>query len=259
MRKKLVGNLSRIWGTSLGALAFIFLMCVPTFADSVTVSVTVPGSSDPWLALMPIGSLSNLNTDEDPDVSPAQSPVFVSTVVPGSLWTWSASGRVGSPGIPAGPNGYAGNESNSYEGMTNHLVGAGAQIVGAGAENGISDINAPINSLLGVFLGWWQPDLFPAPGYLDFTLPGSRNYDVLYPALQQVFYMGSGSTGQTVMAPLNATYLFLGTMDGYGWANNNGSFAVTLTAAPVPEASTMLLLGSGLIGLWGFRKRVRKS
>jgi len=31
------------------------------------------------------------------------------------------------------------------------------------------------------------------------------------------------------------------------------------STTPVPEPSTMLLLGSGLIGLLGFRKRLRKS
>jgi hypothetical protein len=38
------------------------------------------------------------------------------------------------------------------------------------------------------------------------------------------------------------------------------SFFYGTTAAnnPVPEPSTMLLLGSGLVGIWGFRKTVRK-
>jgi hypothetical protein len=209
--------------------------------------LSVPGTSDPWLAGMPAGSSASFNSGsgEPADFAPAQSPVLVPgiTISGGTVLVWSATGLVGHPGDIAGPDGATG--------IFSHFTGA---------ENGISDINAPIDSLLGVFLGPDQPNLISPPTLLDFSSAGARDYTNLSPELQQVFFMGdgltSGSIAQMIVAPAGATRLYLGTMDGYSWNNNTGSFGVTVSA--VPEAGILLLLGCSLLSLAGFRRVLKK-
>jgi hypothetical protein len=103
----------------------------------------------------------------------------------------------------------------------------------------MSQLESPFNSLIGVFLGPGRPDLNPAPGGLDFS---TQEYTILFPELQQVFFMGdgltSGSLTQSIVAPAGATRLFLGTMDSFGWANNTGEFQVTIDiVGQVPDST----------------------
>lgn len=161
--------------------------------------LTVPGTSDPWLAN---AAIDNEGTPEPADVAPDQSPVLFGSVTPGMLVSWSATGTVGHPGDESGPDGV------SWYFVSRYI----------GAANGIDDLSAPINSLIGV---WMLDDGTGVP-----------------------FYMGS--TGSAI-APAGASELFLGTMDGYGWANNTGAFDVDITVPDSGSTAVLLVLGTSVL------------
>jgi hypothetical protein len=188
-----------------------------TAASSAT--LTVPGSSNPWLAGMPAGTIA-----DGGDAAPAQSPVRVSTVSlgAGSALTLTVVGGVGyGPGRPLAPA--DGSDVGPHR---------------AGAEHGLADLSAPHESLIGVFLGPDQPSLTPAPAGLDFSTASSRDATVIRPVLKQPFFVGDGrtSTGatQVIVVPSGATRVFLGAMDGTRWEDNVGAFSVQVTATEAP-------------------------
>ena len=223
-----------------GTLAF----CLLAVNAHATV-ITVPGTANPWLAGMPDGS-TTLPVDGFFDIAPAQSPVLVSGVnisSGGVLAFGSGSGGVFNiPGNCCDPL-----DGGIFQGQAfiDHAVGA---------ENGISALRAPINSLLGVFLDDSQPSLLVAPVGLNFETIG-LDFLSLAPGLRQVFFIGDGYTSSNIqqqfVIPVGATRLFLGTMDGDGWANNIG--AISITAVPVPAAGW--LIGSALLMLGSCRRR----
>ena len=257
-------------------LKFLFsgVTIIAAFTSQAAV-ISVPGTSDIWLAGMPDGTAASSG-----DSAPTHSPVFVNGVdlsVESITFNNVTGGVRHNPGCPPGcfdPDGGT---------FFNHAPGA---------INGLSDLRAPINSLVGVFLDDNQPDSSAAPGALDFEVSGT-DFVSLDPELKQVFFIGDGLTGtgggeaQSFTIPEGATRFYLGTMDGFGWFNNSGSLEVdilmalddssggdepivdsgsdpvadpepaTPNAVPIPGA--VWLFGTGIFGLLGLRKKYRFS
>ncbi len=230
---------------SLGLLWFI--VCGGALAAPPAVTVVVPGTSDPWLAGMPPGSVASFG-----DLAPAQSPVQVTglSIVSGTALVFSASGLVS--------NGVCGPPFCPFFGPDGGLkLDQPVLFHEPGQENGISNLGSPINALVGVFLGPDVPSLQSPPPELDFNGAASQNYLVLSPLVRQTFFIGDGLadgvTAQQVFAPAGATRLFLGTADGCCWYDNQGAFTVHVAQIPEPSARALLLIGlCGLLvrGAW---------
>ena len=212
-------NINLLTKCSLIAASLI----IPTITQAGSATLVVSGQSNPWLATQPSGTV----TSDGQDSAPAQSPALVPLSVAGGV-QFSFSG-VNDP-----TQGSVGNCPGCQSGSPN---GGGFTTHSAGAQNGISDVNAPLNSLLGVFVSSSLSPTAPAP--LDFsTIVG---FTSLSPLLQQVFFIGTGA-GETFYAPTGATQLYLGTMDGYQWSNNVGAYDVTVTSTPSPPHCFLLRL-----------------
>lgn len=215
----------------LSVIAIVVLLTVFLGVSNAEVELLVPGFSDLWLSGMPDGTIASCWEPEGCDTAPAQSPqeVLGLDLHPGELLRFLATGGVGHcPGCYL----YPPDGDESYP--TNHNWDDDE------GENGMSDVIAPYDCLLGVFLDDTQPDQTPDPPNLDFGDQSSRDYLVLLPVLKQVFFIGDGVTSdgteQYVEIPAGTTRLFLGTMDSSTLWNNIGQFDVIVTECNASDA-----------------------
>ncbi|MGB0658754.1 MAG: VPLPA-CTERM sorting domain-containing protein [Mangrovicoccus sp.] len=224
----------KISGLALTSLFFA------TSASSATYIATavVSGQSNLWLAGSPSGTTAYAS-----DSAPFQSPVLATPVTGGDILTFSVSGTVSNNGWSYPPS----------------ADGGASQYHVAGAENGISDLIAPLNSLIGVFLNEDVPVAGDEATKLVFNTAASLNYSSISPLLNQAFFIGDGMTDggflQEIIVPDGAVRLFLGSMDGFNWNNNGGAFNVNITGTtvPLPWAGAALLSGVGVLA--GMRRR----
>ena len=193
-------------------------------AQTISVEVNVSGQTNLWLSGTPAGTHAGACIDRVGDRAPGQSPVELLglPLQQGVQLFFAASGQVNNGPLGSAP-------TAPPDGLEAYIIGNSN-----GAENGIANITAPIDALLGVFLGEDEPGGGALPSSLDFGSRESRDYRTLSPQLQQPFFIGDGvdSAGglQLVIVPNAATRLFLGTMDGCGHWNNEGVFHVRVTA-----------------------------
>lgn len=205
------------------------------FVPGVMVEQWVKGTANPYLSGMPEGTVASRNNPHNsPDYAGdvtgrrpiRQSPLPINNLplVPGeALYFDEIAGTTQhDPNLPFySPDGQTGEDGTPRDIGTNT----------AGAEHGISNLRAPINALVGVFLGPDQPDRTAPPAMLDYSSYESRHQPTYTPQLKQLFFIGDGmakdaqgqnTIRQSFIVPEGATRLYLATWDFYEWNNNGG-------------------------------------
>lgn len=212
--------LKLIFGTVIGMteinLSSVAVAMTGGVNDSASTSIT--GKANVWFAGLPNTASAAYGGDITYASSCPAGEFTGFNVTPGAKLSFAASGKLSN--TTSGGNNPEGNAGSMQQNLTNNLGGK-------------SNIKAPLNALLAVFISDDDPSATAAPAMLDFTSAGSRNYTELSPLLKQTFYIGDGQANgvaQTIVVPAGATRLYFGSMDPYGWHNNSGTCTIDVTS-----------------------------
>lgn len=212
------------------------------YVSPIDITADIPAQANPYLAGMKNGTIAqkNGNPHNNPDyagshyysrtgltvdTSPPQAQGL--PLVSGQKLTFGSISGVANNDVTFDPNVNFQPDGDTTNIVNNNYGG------GSTSEFGKSDIRAPMNAVIGVFLNDKDPSKTSAPSTLDFSTASSRNFSTLSPQLKQVFFIGDGVTSQGVLqqfvVPPGATRLFLGNMDEYEWNNNRGTRVYRIT------------------------------
>lgn len=220
-----------IFGAVLGRkFQSIHATATAAFITPIDVTGDISSAANPWLAGMPNGTVANPNNPHhNPDIAGKSnpnagylnpSPTLISNLPlqPGTAITF------------ASVSGFSNND-NDWDPIYDP-DGNGSWVVhnryssSGGTEHGMSDLYAPINAVVGVFLDDNAPNMTSPPPTLNFSSEASRDFNTLSPQLKQVFFIGDGVNSsedvQQFIIPSGATRLYIGQMDEYEWNNNTG-------------------------------------